>query len=428
VNLVYELTEAEQFRIGRITIRGNTITQDRVIRRQLRFFPEQLYDTVAVRESRDRLMESRLFDKVTITPFGEEPGVRNALVSVEEARTAEFVVGVGFTTNAGVLGTISFTQRNFDYANWPDSWSQFVRGQAFKGAGQTLRLSIEPGTELVRARIDWREPYLFDRPISLGAGLYLFTRGRESYDETRLGAQSSLGKLFPNRWYGELAVRFENVRIDSLDSDAPPEVIADKGDHALIGFKGTLVRDRTDNRWLPSKGDRLSFGYEQITGSETFGKSEASYSRYYTVYMDSLDRKHILAGRVSGEAIVGDAPVFERYYGGGIGDIRGFQFRGISPRSAGTDEPIGGDFKFYAGTEYTFPIYGEMLRGVLFVDSGTVEDELRLSTYRVSTGFGIRLHIPFLGPVPMSLDFGFPISKDEQDDTQLLSFSFGWVF
>lgn len=429
VNIVYEIRESEQFRVGRITVRGNDVTQDRVIRRQLRFYPEQLYNTVAVEESRTRLLESRLFDSVTISPYGQEPGVRNALVSVKEANTGEFIVGVGVTTNSGVLGSISLGQRNFSWGDWPDSWSEFIRGQAFKGAGQTMRLTVEPGTELMRARIDWREPYLFDRPISLGAGLYLFTRERESYDESRIGAQASLGKMFKNRWYGELAGRVEDVRIDSLDDDAPPEVIDVKGDNLLAGLKGSLVRDRTDSRWLPSRGDRFAVGYEQVTGDFNFGKADSSYSRYYTAYVDALDRKHILAGRVSAEGIVGgDAPVFEKYYGGGIGDIRGFEYRGISPRSKGTDEPIGGNFKFYAGSEYTYPIYAENLRGVFFLDSGTVEDDYTITTYRVSVGMGIRLLIPYFGPVPMSLDFGFPISKSDEDDTQLLSFSFGWVF
>lgn len=428
VILVYEIHESDQFSVGRVTIRGNTVTQDRVIRRQLQFYPEQVYNTVAVQESRQALLESRLFDSVTITPYGDEEDVRNVLVTVQEGRTAEFVVGVGITTNSGVLGTVSFTQRNFNWLDWPESLNEFIQGQSFKGAGQILRLNVEPGTEIIRARLDWREPYLFDRPISLGTGLYVFTRPRETYDETRLGGQASLGKLFKNRWYGEVAGRFENVRIDNLDFDAPPEVIRDSGDSNIVGIKGTLVRDTTDSRWLPSRGDRLSISYEQIVGDYQFGKIDAGYTRYWTMYVDALDRKHILAARGQVELNTDDAPVFERYYGGGLGNVRGFEYRGISPRSAGTDEQIGGDFSVYLGAEYTFPIYGNNLRGAVFVDSGAVEEDYRIDTYRSSVGFGLRLLVPFFGPVPMSLDFGIPITKDSQDDTQLISFTFGWVF
>lgn len=71
VNVTYDIVENDQYRVGKIEIRGNNITQDRVIRRQLRFFPEQLFNTVAVEESRNRLMETRLFNNVTVTPQGQ---------------------------------------------------------------------------------------------------------------------------------------------------------------------------------------------------------------------------------------------------------------------------------------------------------------------------------------------------------------------
>jgi outer membrane protein insertion porin family len=83
---------------------------------------------------------------------------------------------------------------------------------------------------------------------------------------------------------------------------------------------------------------------------------------------------------------------------------------------------------FYAGSEYAFPLIGENLRGVVFVDSGTVEESCSFTNYRVSIGAGLRIKIPFMGPVPMALDFGIPVMKAEEDDTQLLSFSVGWSF
>jgi outer membrane protein insertion porin family len=144
-----------------------------------------------------------------------------------------------------------------------------------------------------------------------------------------------------------------------------------------------------------------------------------------------MDRKHIIAGRAMVGNIFGDAPVFERYYGGGIGSLRGFEYRGISPRSKGTDEPIGGEFMLYAGAEYSFPIFGtegQQLRGVVFMDSGTVEEDPTITAYRISAGFGLRWTMPLFGPVPMSFDFGFPLAKDKDDETQIFSFSLGWSF
>jgi len=428
LNVIFKIDEGGQFRVGRIDIRGNTETQGRIIRRELGFFPEQLLNTAAIEQSRRKLMDTGLFKEVNITPVGQSPKTRDVLVEVKEAETGSLIFGVGINTNSGLLGTVAFTQRNFDILRWPTSLGDVFGGRAFKGAGQTFRVVAEPGVDMMRFRIEWFEPYLFDQPYSLGTKAFVFTRDRENYDETRYGGVVSVGRRFRNRWYGEVSSRIEGVEIDNLDSDAPPEVMSDAGTHALVGMKGTLVRDRTDSRWWPTDGDRFRLSYEQIAGGFCFGRAFGDYRIYRTVYMDASDRKHVIAGRFAAGQIFGSAPVFERFYGGGIGSVRGFDYRGISPRSKGTDEPIGGDFMVFAGAEYGFPIVGQQLRGVVFVDTGTVEDNFEITTYRASAGVGLRWLIPAMGPIPMSLDFGFPISKNTDDDTQILSFSLGWTF
>jgi outer membrane protein insertion porin family len=428
VNLVFEIVEADQFTIGRIDVRGNDTTQERIIRRELSFFPEQIYNSIAVEESQRRLQETRLFSDVSIDPVGRDPKVRDALVTVREGDTGEFLVGVGVSTNSGVLGNISLTQRNFNLLNWPDSFKQFIRLQGFKGAGQTFRMVAEPGLEMMRFRIEWFEPRLFDKRYSLGTKVFLWTRQRDEYDETRAGAVVSVGHRFPNRWYGEIATRLEGVSLNDLDMPVAPEIFADKGSHVLLGIKATAVRDRTDSRWMPSTGDRLRISYEQVAGDHIFGRADVDYRAYRTVRVDALDRKHILAARVSGGTILGDAPVFETYYGGGIGSIRGFEYRGVSPRGTGSTDPIGGDFIVLAGLEYSFPLITDQLRGVVFLDTGTVEDSFTISSYRASIGVGFRWIIPLFGPVPMSFDFAVPISKDSTDEEQVFSFTMGVTF
>ncbi|KKM91664.1 hypothetical protein LCGC14_1226220, partial [marine sediment metagenome] len=363
------------------------------------------------------------------SPVPSSPGVRDAVVTVKEGRTGQFLVGAGVSSSAGLLGNVSYTERNFDLLNWPRSWKDVKSRGAWRGAGQTLRLSAEPGTEFMRFRIDWHEPFLFDKPYSLGTRLFLFTSARETYDEARYGTLVSLGHRFPNRWYAEVSGRVEGVRVDNLEMpEAPPDVRKVSGTTALAAAKGTLVRDKTDSRWMPSEGDRLTVSYEQVTGDFNFGKALAEYRTYYTVWLDVQDRKHIIAVRVSGGTILSEAPVFERFYGGGLGSVRGFQYRGISPRQGAFREVVGGEFMTFVGSEYTFPVFGQMLRGVVFIDTGTVESDVEITDYRASVGFGIRMHIWRFSPVPMSLDFAFPISKTSDDNEQLVSFSLGWVF
>ncbi len=432
LDLVIRVRENDQYRVGNVDVRGNTITQSRVIRRELRFYPEQLLNSEAVEESRSRLMGTRLFDDVKITPLAaDSTAVRDVLVQIEEARTAEFVVGAGFNSNAGLIGTVSVTERNFDIFNWPTSWDELFNGRAFRGAGQTMKIVAEPGLDVMRFHIDWFEPALFDKPYSLGTKVFAFMRERESYDEERYGGVISVGHRFRNRWYGEVSTRLESVRVGIIDTDdSPSELLDDAGTALLAGPKFTLVRDRTDSRWKPSDGDRFRISYEHILGGYEFGRIVGDYRIYRTLYVDAIDRKHVIAARISSGAIFGDAPIYERFYGGGIGSVRGFDYRGISPRSmdANNDDPIGGDFMFFLGAEYGFPLVGDQLRGVVFIDSGTVERNFEITTYRASAGVGLRWILPMMGDVPLSLDIAFPLNKNKDDETQLVSFTIGWTF
>ncbi|MFQ5805589.1 MAG: BamA/TamA family outer membrane protein, partial [Phycisphaerae bacterium] len=144
--------------------------------------------------------------------------------------------------------------------------------------------------------------------------------------------------------------------------------------------------------------------------------------------LSCFDRKSVSATRADLGYIVGDAPVFERYYGGGFGSIRGFDFRGVSPRAGIFDDRVGGKFILLTGAEYSVPIYAKNIRGMTFIDMGTVEEEFGITSWRVAVGFGLRVTINFLGPVPFVFDFGFPIAKDDLGDTRVFNFSFGASF
>lgn len=435
VDLTIRIVEGDQYRVGRIVIRGNQHTRDKVVRRELRFFPEQLYNSVETKAAERRLTETRLFSEATITPQGDMPGMRDALVDVAEADTATVLFGVGVTSNSGLVGSITLEQRNFDIFDWPRSGRELFKGKSFRGAGQTMRLQLEPGTELNRARIDFREPYLFDQDVGLGVGLYVFERGRDEYDEQRIGGTISLDRRFREGllkgWAAEVASRFEMVDIDDVDWLAADDIKDAEGNSYLSTLKGSLVRDKTDSLWLPSTGNRLKISYEQagvFGGDWVFGKAMGEYDHYFTLYRDTFDRKHILHLGANMGQIFGDAPVFERFYAGGIGSIRGFEFRGISPRQGINDDAVGGDFLAMTTTEYSFPVMGEILRGVTFLDMGTVEDNFGIETWRASIGVGARIYIKAFGPIPIALDLAFPVSSDDDDDEQVFSFSFGTTF
>ncbi len=436
VNLVYEVEEGDQYRVGRVEIRqksayryGQAATQTRIARRAVTLTPGQLFSTGAQNESLRRLRETQLFgEPTTIRPVGKKPSVRDALVEPTEAPTSNFMIGVSANSNTGLSGNIVYRQQNFDMLAWPRAWRDVADGFAWRGAGQSLSITLEPGTDVSRFNVSWSDSAIWDLPYRLSVQGYAMQGSRETYDENRIGGVVSIGRRFPNGWYTEVSSRTEVVEVADIDFTAPSDVFDAKGHNFMQNVGFALVRDRTDSRLMPTTGDRFEIRFNQMLGDYTFEKINIDYRVYQTLHVDAMDRSHVLAMKVSSGQILGDAPVFERFYGGGIGSVRGFEYRGISPRGGVGDDPVGGDFLVFAGAEYRFPLAGKQLHGVLFLDSGAVDQDAHINTYRVATGFGIRWTVPMLGPMPFRLDFGFPIVKSDQDDTQVFSFTLGWRF
>lgn len=430
VRLTIEIDEGEQFRVGRVVVRGNARTKDKVARRALNLFPpDDLFNLTEAKEAEKELVDSRVFSSARVIPSGDEPGVRDAVIDVVEAEKAgDFLFGAGVTSNSGVVGSIVLNFQNFDIWDWPETWSEFWKLRSFFGGGQRLRMELQPGTEVSRFRIDFTEPYLFDKPIRFDSSFFLFERGRDGYNENRIGSSYSLGKRFERGrlqgWSGELALRNEFVNIDEVDLFSSKEIRKDEGDNLILGLKGTLVRDRTDSRFVPTTGDRLRLSYEQVVGDHVFGRVGVAYNWYTTVATDSLDRKSVLALRGEGGYLLGDAPVFERFYAGGIGSMRGFQYRGIGERDGLDENNIGGDYLILVGAEYSYPLYGDSLRGHVFMDTGTAGS----GGYRAGVGTGVRFTLNFFGPIPIEFNVAFPIAKDSEDEEQIFSFVVGSIF
>src|SRR5439155_25797586 len=95
VDVIYNIGEGKPFRIGRFVIKGNGKTQDKVILREMRLSPGQLYNSAEIADATDRLRATPFFSNVAATPIGEDPGTRDVLIDVTEQSTATFGVGAG---------------------------------------------------------------------------------------------------------------------------------------------------------------------------------------------------------------------------------------------------------------------------------------------------------------------------------------------
>ena len=175
-----------------------------------------------------------------------------------------------------------------------------------------------------------------------------------------------------------------------------------------------------------AEGELLEASFEQGLGDFTFPVVTLEGNKYWAVTQRADGSgKHVVAARSQIAWAGSHTPVFERFYAGGFRSLRGFEFRGVGPFEDGLN--VGGRFLWLNSVEYQIPVVAtDRLYFVGFVDSGTVERNIELNNYRVSAGVGVRIQIPMLGPVPIALDFGFPIVKADEDRRQMFNFWLGF--
>lgn len=451
VDLEIRVREGEQIRTGEVVVQGNSITKRDVILRQTRMLPDRPLDRADVNETRDRLISGRLFRppgpgsptpgvKVTLQPEDPEmPGYRDVLIQVEETNTGRFSVGAAVNSDAGVIGSVSIQESNFDLGAFPNSIDELIAGEAFRGAGQSFNLTLAPGTEVQTYSLTLTEPYLFESDNSLTVGGAFRTRRFNDYDEKRLGFSTRIGRRFGDRWVAALTLRAEQVNLDNIDANAPVDLFEVEDANMILGVGVQLIRTTVPfaERISPSRGARTELGIEQIFGDFNFTKLRVEHSLFLPIREDIDGRVSVLSFDFKANWIPqnNEAPIYERYFLGGR-SFRGFDFRGVSPRGIRADngligvDPVGGTWSFFAGTEYQHPLYGvnprtgqPIMALVVFVDTGTVTKDPGFDDYRVSVGFGFRLRIPALGQAPLAFDFGFPLVKQARDEQRLFSFS-----
>jgi outer membrane protein insertion porin family len=439
IDLYLFLEEGRRYLTGDVVVRGNEFTKQQVILREIEVKPGRPLDAAALEKSKQRLEELRLFApgsvKLTIQPpANEDPRTRDVLAEVAETNTGRFNIGAAVSSDGGVVGLVGIEQNNFDIADVPGSFGSLITGHAFRGAGQTSSLQIQPGTEVSLYSYTLTEPHLFESDYSLsGTGFYR-EREYDQYDERRFGGRVGLGRRFGTVWTGNLITRVESVDLSDIEPDAPVDVFAVEDQRLVTGLGVSFVRTTVDNRYRPTRGNRLELGAEQagaLGGDYDFTHLRYSYDGFFPIYESFLGYKTVLRLSNRVEYIPqgqGSAPVYERLYLGGQ-SFRGFNFRAVSPigirNDTGTpgDDPVGGTFLFFLGAEIQQPVYKDVASIVGFIDTGTVNERFGFQDYRVSAGFGIRLYIRQLSPVPLAFDFGFPVLKNSSDRERVFTFS-----
>jgi outer membrane protein insertion porin family len=472
----YKIEEGNRSFVQRINIIGNTRTKDKVIRREILVSPGDVFNTVRVDISKKRLENLGYFGKVEAYP--EETGIeghKDLLVQVEEKRTGSLNFGAGFSTVDNLVGFVELTQGNFDLMNWP----------SFTGAGQKFRARAQVGTQRKDFLVSLTEPWFLDRRFSLGGQAFYSeaTYLSSVYDQRSYGFSVEARK--PLFWfvYGTLGYGLQEIEIYNVDSSASADIQNQAGSRVKSQITTSIVLDRRDNPLLTRTGQRVSIspyvagGF--LGGDEQIYGWDAEASQYFhfpgdlilllnaeaaTVDVWNKPEKQTVtvlgpvptaippAPAVTEE--IASVPIYDRLYLGGSNNLRGFNFRDVSPKDS-NGQAIGGQSLARATVELTFPIVAKT-RGAFFYDVGLVnvdawdfgdhtqeiprspeaiQKALRFglpvtprSTYdnlASDVGFGLRLDLP-IGP--LRLDYGFPIQKAGNSGRGKFNFSVGYQF
>ncbi len=423
MNITFEVAETQRVYVERIDINGNTLTQDKVVRREFRLNEGDAFNSFNLTRSTNRIRSLGFFQE-SFTIEQEQGGDADRIIltaNVEENPTGELSLSAGFSSVENFIFSGSVRQRNF------------------RGKGQQLRASVQ--VSQFRNSIDagFSEPFLFDRSISLNADVFrrdlnnfnFFNNERSTtFEQITTGFQISTG--VPVNEFLSFQLRYalsvddvtldEDLFFSDIDGDGDIEcdpllagvfLCDNLGQRTTSSLGYSLAYDTRNNRARPTRGHSVIISQDVagLGGSVAFVRSRIQADKYWRLgrsnFIFSLRAEGGYIRALEDRSAVGpgtdDIRLTDRFFLG-EGMIRGFDIRGVGPRvlrvglEAGVDDngnptntpiidtgsnnnnridnAIGGRTFYLARAELEIPLgagaSGLGLRPSIFADAGAV--------------------------------------------------------
>lgn len=418
----FAIQKGQPITIERINILGNTVTRDKVIRREMKIMEDDRYSERLLRLSKERIMALGYFEEVNFaTPRGSRDDTVILNVTVKERSTGSFNIGAGFSTAEKFILNASVQKEN-----------------AF-GYGISAQVSVEFSKLRQMFMLQAHDPYFLDTNWMLGGSVYRSVYRYTDFRRKALGGDVNLGRRFLDYYSVTLGYRIEDVKVDDF-SIAVPQLFRQDASGLTSALSLTLAADTRNNRYTPTKGT-YNIGTITVSGNKLGGDNNFLKMDYRSMWYQPIYKSIIFKvfGRIGYVKSLDSNPVplFERYFLGGPYSLRGYAPNTVGPRVRIPSGPGGPETYFtYGGnkellfiTELEFPIYDPAgLRWVVFFDAGNTfaEDEnYSFNNMRTDAGFGIRWNSP-MGP--LRFEFGFPFNRRTGDDAMIFNFSVGNFF
>jgi outer membrane protein insertion porin family len=379
VDVTMRMEEGKQYFVHRITFVGNTTTRDNVIRREIRLFEGNVFNTEALKYSVRRLNQLGYFknlegDAIDVQKTPNAENQVDVKLKLEEQNRNQITFGAGVSQYEGFFGQLAFQTSNF------------------MGRGETFSVSLQQGNRAKNYQVGFTEPFLFDRPIT--AGVEVFNQEIQylgAYTQASRGATTVWG--FPAGPFSRVFLNYsyQNVRVKDLNPAYLTAVtfgnnnnpfLADSlllnqgGERRISKIGPSYVYNTVDNPIFPTSGRRFSASFDLagLGGNSNFINPKAE-----AVWYHQQTHRTSLGFRAAVEYITPygstqELPIFEKLFLGGEYSIRGFDIRSIGTRDPGTQLVIGGNKSLLFNAEYLISIAGPV-RLVLFADAGEVRDE-----------------------------------------------------
>ena len=422
-DVTFKVKEGARVFVNRIDITGNSRTLDKVIRREFRLNEGDPFNTDRIRRSRQRIENLGYFDKVNLktVPVANAPDKTDIAVDVSEKSTGAFNVGIGWSTYDGLLFEVGVQERNF------------------LGTGKIVGVTASTSGRETQVDLSYTDPYFMDKPIS--AGFDLFHIDRDYTDDSSYKAKTTGGALRSGWDYSErvrqtVKYTLQQDNVTDIDNDASIYIKEQEGKNVVSMIGQVLSYDTRDNIFNPTEGFYTSLGLDLagIGGDTRFVRVNANAAKYYEVMDQWVLSVSASAGYIYG--LNQEVRINNRYYLGGS-TLRGFDVAGVGARDKATGDALGGDWRVTASTQLMFPLglpseFG--IKGKVFMDAGMLgkpdghyaKDTIDYNnTPRVSVGTGILWQSP-MGPI--NIDLGFPIVKEDYDETEVFRLNFGTGF
>jgi len=437
VDLTLDVQKGPEVIFERINIRGNTKTRDRVIRREMKIAEGDKYSQSKLNRSRARIMALGFFETVNLsTSRGTSDDRIVVNFEVKERPTGTFQIGAGFSSVENFIAQAQVSQNNL-----------FGRGQRL-----TLQAQISGLRQLFS--LSFWEPYFVDTNWTFGFDIYNSVRNFESFNRNATGGNLTWGYPITDDLRMFITYKAEWVDVatsgggtlfgSGATSPLPSGVqIANLfNDGVTSSVRLSLQWDTRNNRLFPTKGmfhaAWAEFAPDWLGSQNLFTRLGAFTRFYYPIWWKFVFKFNAQVGWITSTDPAG-VPIFERYFTGGIMDVRGFRPRSLGPRipvptSLDPTAPLfyfnkGGNKELVFNAEIEFPIFEKVgIKGVIFSDAGNSYDDnedISFEGLRHSWGWGIRWFSP-IGP--LRFEWGLPFEPNDDEEPLVFEFTIGNFF